>query len=1227
MTKLVVRLLGGYRVELDGEAIYGFEMDKARALLAYLVVEAGRPHRRETLASLLWPDRPDTVARANLRQALSCVRRALSDREPPLFLFVTPTDVQFNTASDTMLDVAELEAFAHPSASSPARRRQLLPEAFCADFLAGFAVPDSEAFQAWVLSKQEHYHRLALEILDAQNATFEGIGDYEQAAAAARLQLQLEPWLEEAHRRCMRGLALAGRRDEALHQYELCRRALETELGVEPAAGTQALYADIRAGRFVTAERPARPVTAVRPAVPARLPALPARLVARADELGQLVCHLDAALAGEAGVAFVSGDAGSGKTALLEAFAALAMAEQPDLLVASARCSPGGSLDPFAPLRRLAEMLFGDPANDADWRLHDRDQVDRLQRATGLVLASLGEQGGGLIDTLVPASSIAARAGLSADGSVGPTGVLREDRPERGERPTWWATLADKPQRLAPVSQGALSQGALLDQLIRTLAAISRGQPLLLLFDDLHWVDDATAAFLLHVGRELNSSRLLVLGAYRSATVALGWRDPRSGEVIRHPLAAAINELRRRKGEIVVELDRADGRAFVEAYVDTEPNRLGARFRDALYAQTGGHALFTVESLRNLQERGELIKDEAGRWVAHESLDWGALPARVEAAIAERIDRLSETERRILSCASVQGDDFTGEVVAELAGAAVGEVLTSLSGSLARQHHLVRPEGLQRLSGGQRSTYRFTHHLFQKYLYDQLDPVERAQLHGAVAASLDRQAGSDPMERERLGARLAWHAEAGGLSLQAARALHDAGHEAMRLSAFREALSRYEHGLALLANAPPSPERTEIQRLLEVAHLGPQRNLEGIASDSLQGTLARATEAWAGHPQGRSKFTMLSTEAEHLFATGQFENALAVAERLRAEAAQWGEEEFVGLAHFYFGAIHHYMGNPQESESHLDWVLAWLTPERRAGLRAAIGMDLLADALVFSALNRWFLGHPEQALARSGQAVVSARAAGAPVGQAASTALSANLLFFLRVDARAMAELSEQCHRLCLEQGLGMWRVFAEVLLGRLMVMAGEELAGIERIGGAGWQGGIMAVATDFFVVVLADSCLLAASRRASGDDAAADVAAGGVPSPWEAARARLLATGLAAIDSMLGPARVPCGQIYEAEMRRLQGELLLARDGLAATGEALECFRRAMQLGREKGALAWELRAAMSLVRLRERQGEACAGELPEARSSLRDLYARFTEGFAFLDLQEAAALIGDSG
>ena len=393
----------------------------------------------------------------------------------------------------------------------------------------------------------------------------------------------------------------------------------------------------------------------------------------------------------------------------------------------------------------------------------------------------------------------------------------------------------------------ASSGEALFDQLICTLAAVARTRPLLLLFDDLQWVDEASAAFLVRIGRELESSRLLILGAYRPATVELGRRSgpaPASasagtsktnGETRRHPLAAVINELRRSRGEITIDLDRADGRAFVEAIVDTEPNRLGARFRDALYMQTGGHALFTVELLRSLRERGEIFKDAAGRWTAPAALDWGPLPARVDGAIAERIERLPPACRRILDCASVQGDDFSAEITAELAGIPAADVLTCLSDSLSRRHHLVRPEGLQWTRNGQRSVYRFTHHLFQKYLYDQLDAVERARLHAQFAAALEREAAGDQAERERISAALAWHYEAGGLPAAAARALYDSGRRAVRVSAFADALNRYEHALALLARTPPSPERTELELLLQVAQLGPRRSAEGMAGAGLAG--------------------------------------------------------------------------------------------------------------------------------------------------------------------------------------------------------------------------------------------------------------------------------------------------------------------------------------------------------------------------------------------------------
>ncbi len=1190
--QLTVHLLGGFGVELDGETLYGFESDKARALLAYLVTETDRPHRRETLAGLLWPDRPEVVARANLRQALSCVRRVLGDPRsgdpaPPSFLFVTSTDVQFNTHSTYTLDVAELEAIAR----SPERREKVLPAELCGDLLAGFAVPDSEVFQSWLLNKQEYCHRLALDILEDQTAAFERAGEYAGAVAAARLQLQMEPWLEEAHRSYMRALALTGRRDEALRQYDVCCRVLQAELGVDPSASTQALHTAILSGelRVRNLISLGQPAAGPAPATSGRPPPTLPQLVARAQEMDLLNSYLAAARAGQTCLAFISGEAGSGKTMLLEAFATAALTEHPELLIAGARCSPGGDQDPLAPLRRLAETLFGDFTNHAGWHLQDSQQTERLRQATDLVLSALDDHGRYLVNVLLPATSVARRGRLAF-----------------GHAPAWLGELAEQH------SVYANSQGVLFDQLMSTLAAITRERTLLLLLDDLHWVDDASAAFLLNLGRELKDSRLLILGAYRSNVVALGRRNPQSGQVERHPMAAVVNELRRLNGEILVELERADGRAFVEAYVDTEPNRLGARFRDALYAQTGGQALFTVEVLRNLQARGDLVKDEAGRWTARESLNWQVLPARVEATIAERIERLSEASRRILSAASVQGDDFSAEVVAKLTGIPADELRATLSGSLARQHHLVQPEGLQNLGDGRQSIYRFTHHLFQKYLYDQLDPVERARLHGGVAESLDRQVAGDVTARERIGAQLAWHYGEAGLPLQTARALLDAGREAMRMSAFREALLRYDRGLALLAAAPPSQERAGIGRLLEVARLGPERNLEGLSSAKLLDTVARATAAWGGHVQGQSQLLILATVLEHCFTTGRFEDSLAAFERLQDAATVPGTEPFAGLAHFYFGANHHYLGNLRLSETGFAQVRAFLTPERRAKLRGLIGLDVEVIGLAISARNLWLLGYPEQALARSRQALASARVTGAALGQAGAMALGAGLLHCLRHDEPGAAELTEECYRLSQDHGLVMWMVYSEVLRGWVQFGRGEDLAGIEHMWGVGWQYGNVAIETDFFATMVADSCLTALRRRGP--------AAGAIS---QAERSRLLTIAQAAIDRMLGPSHIPCGRLYEAELRRLQGELLLERDGLAAAEAALACFSQAQQLGRETGALVWQLRATMSLVRLRERQGSGCAAELAEARRALAKVFASYTEGFDFPDLQDAAALL----
>lgn len=266
MTHLRLHLLGPFRAYREDQAVTGFESNKVRALLAYLAVESEQPHRRESLAGLLWPDMPDRGALSNLRYALSDLRHVLGDRQadPPLLL-ATRDSIAVNPQSDLWLDTARLlEAVAaqqaEPLAASgrPNGSHARLAEAldlYVGPFLDGFSVSGSGPFEEWALFKREQIGRQAVWALQELARHCESMGDYDGACRFARRQIALEPWSEEAHRQLMRSLALGGQRNAALRQFAVCRRLLMRELGVEPAEETAELYRRIRFGQ--TGARPA----------------------------------------------------------------------------------------------------------------------------------------------------------------------------------------------------------------------------------------------------------------------------------------------------------------------------------------------------------------------------------------------------------------------------------------------------------------------------------------------------------------------------------------------------------------------------------------------------------------------------------------------------------------------------------------------------------------------------------------------------------------------------------------------------------------------------------------------------------------------------------------------------------------------------------------------------------------------------------------------------------
>ncbi|MGD9030851.1 MAG: tetratricopeptide repeat protein, partial [Anaerolineae bacterium] len=272
--------------------------------------------------------------------------------------------------------------------------------------------------------------------------------------------------------------------------------------------------------------------------------------------------------------------------------------------------------------------------------------------------------------------------------------------------------------------------------------------------------------------------------------VALG----REGE--EHPLAVVLNEVKRLRGDVWVRLGEAEGtgRQFVDALLDSEPNRLGEGFREELAQNTRGHPLFTVEILRDMEEHHQIYEDERGRWVPSSTITWDALPQRVEGAIERRINRLDPRLRRVLATASVEGEAFTAEVVARVRRVSTEEMVGLLSGELAKRHRLVQAGGVKRRGESRVSRYRFSHNLFQRHLYHSLDPVECAYLHEAVGEALEALYQGTT---EEVAGQLACHFQEAGRPGRAITYLRQAGDAAFRAYANAEAIAHYGQAIHL----------------------------------------------------------------------------------------------------------------------------------------------------------------------------------------------------------------------------------------------------------------------------------------------------------------------------------------------------------------------------------------------------------------------------------------------
>jgi ABC-type oligopeptide transport system substrate-binding subunit/DNA-binding SARP family transcriptional activator len=452
MPALRLFLLGPLDIRFDGQPLPRPPTLKSQSLFAYLALHRQRPQPRDRLADLFWGDRPERRARRSLTTALWHIRRCLPDED---WLLSDVHSAQLDPAADLWLDVAEFEALA---ARSDLGSLQSAVALYRGDFMDGF-------YDDWVLNQRYRVETLFAEALARLMVGLEAEGKPDRALTTALRLLQHDPLREDAHRLAMRALCRLGQRNAALEQYRRCRETVRQELGAEPMVETTELYQAILDGRFQVGPAVAPPA-AVEPVLPAGQnpldPVVHGPLVGRDSEMAFLQARYEEARAGHGGLVLVHGEAGVGKTRLVEEFAGRLHWQAVRTLWG--RCYEFERLLPYQPIGEAlqAVMAPGELIHLPSW-----------------VLSALAR--------LVPELS------------------------ERLDEPS--ASLAIPPEE---------EQAHLFEGVARFLAQLSTGGALVLVLDDLHWATESTLGMLHYLARHLADQRVLMVGTLRPEAIGAG---------------------------------------------------------------------------------------------------------------------------------------------------------------------------------------------------------------------------------------------------------------------------------------------------------------------------------------------------------------------------------------------------------------------------------------------------------------------------------------------------------------------------------------------------------------------------------------------------------------------------------------------------------------------------------------------------------------------------------